>query len=118
MYRGSLTQSYFPAQTDEPVLQTTVPGILRDAARLHGDAPALAEAKADGTIGRCWTYGELLADVEKLALALTTRFAPGERIAVWAPNLPEWEILEFAAGMAGLTLVTINPAYQAKELRY
>jgi fatty-acyl-CoA synthase len=118
MYRISLTQSYFPAQADEPVLQTTVPGILRDAARLHADAPALAEARADGTIGRCWTYAELLADAEKLALALSTRFAPGERIAVWAPNLPEWEILEFAAGMAGLILVTINPAYQAKELRY
>jgi fatty-acyl-CoA synthase len=118
LYRVSLTQSYFPAQTDEAVLETTVPGILREAALVHGNAPALAEARADGTIGRCWTYAGLLADVEKLALALTTRFAPGERIAVWAPNLPEWEILEFAAGMAGLTLVTINPAYQAKELRY
>ena len=29
------------------------------------------------------------------------RFRPGERIAVWAYNLPEWVMLEFGAGLAG-----------------
>jgi len=37
---------------------------------------------------------------------------------VWAPNIPEWVILEYAAGLAGLTLVTANPAYRPRELRY
>ncbi len=76
------------------------------------------ECDVAGTIGRRWTYVGLLADAERLALALLTRYAPGERIAVWAPNLPEWVILEYAAALAGLTLVTANPAYKARELRY
>jgi fatty-acyl-CoA synthase len=37
---------------------------------------------------------------------------------VWAPNLPEWVILEYAAGLAGLVLVTVNPAFRAAELAY
>ena len=49
---------------------------------------------------------------------MAARFKTGERVAIWAPNTPEWAIVESAAGLAGLTLVTINPAYQAKELRY
>src|SRR6185437_8173742 len=39
-------------------------------------------------------------------------------VAVWAGNGPDWVLLEFAAGMAGLTLVTVNPAYQAEELAH
>ena len=67
---------------------------------------------------RRWTYAELLAEAEQAARALTARFAPGERVAVWAPNLPEWVILEFAAGLAGLVLVTVNPALRPAELAY
>jgi len=118
LYPVKLTQSHFPAQTDEPVLERTVPDALRAAAREFANAVALVEAGPDGTTGRSWTFNALLEDTEKLALALASRFAPGERVAIWAPNIPEWVMFEFAAGMAGLTVVTVNPAYQPKELRY
>jgi fatty-acyl-CoA synthase len=39
-------------------------------------------------------------------------------VAVWAPNLPEWVLLQYGAALAGLVLVTVNPAYQAAELEY
>ena len=42
----------------------------------------------------------------------------GARIAVYANNVPEWVLLEFGCGLAGLTLVTVNPAYQKRELKY
>lgn len=118
MYKVTLTQSHFPAQTDDVVEDATVASILYDAARECADAPALLEARLGGESGRHWTYRQLLNDVERLAQALATHFAPGERIAVWAPNIPEWTILEFASALAGLTLVTVNPAYQQKELHY
>lgn len=35
-----------------------------------------------------------------------------------APNSPEWILLEFGVALAGLTLVTVNPACQADELAY
>ncbi|HTQ91584.1 MAG TPA: AMP-binding protein, partial [Streptosporangiaceae bacterium] len=67
---------------------------------------------------RRWTYAELLAEAERAARALLTRFEPGEPVAVWAGNGPDWLVLEFAAGLAGLTLVTVNPAYKAEELAH
>jgi fatty-acyl-CoA synthase len=118
MYPITLTESYFPAQQDELIRETTVGGVLISAAAQWPDAPMLVEARADGSIGRRWTYAELLANAELLASALGTRYLPGERIAVWSPNTPEWAMLEFAAGLAGLVLVTVNPAYQGKELAY
>ncbi|MGF1456721.1 MAG: AMP-binding protein [Alphaproteobacteria bacterium] len=118
MVTPPLSTSYFPAQDDDVILETTVGGLLRDAAADSPDAPALGEITMAGETARCWTYGDLLAEVEDLAAALASRFAPGERIAVWSPNTPEWIILEYAAALAGVTLVTVNPAYQPKELHY
>ena len=118
MYALQLTQSYCPAQADEELHDTTVGGVLRAAAAKWPNAPALQEVDAEGNLGRQWTYAELLADSERLALALLTRHRPGERIAVWAPNIPEWVIAEFALGLAGLVLVTVNPGYQPRELKY
>ena len=43
MYRVRLTESYFPAQTDDVILDTTVGSILRDRAALSPDAEALVE---------------------------------------------------------------------------
>jgi fatty-acyl-CoA synthase len=60
----------------------------------------------------------LLAESERVAHALLTRFRPGEHVAIWAPNSPEWLLLEFGAALAGLTLVTVNPAFVAQELTY
>ena len=118
MYPVMLDASYFPAQHDEKILDSTIGGVLIDAASGNPDAEALVEARADGSIGRRYTYGEFLAEAERLADSLATRYAPGERIAIWSPNTPEWALLEFAAALAGLVLVTVNPAYQAKELTY
>ncbi len=118
MYQVDLTESYFPIQDSEQLFDTTVGGLLNSTAAEHPDAPALIEVDPTGAIGRRWTFEQLRRDSEVIALALSTRFVPGERICVWAPNLPEWVLLEYACGLAGLTLVTANPAYQARELKY
>jgi fatty-acyl-CoA synthase len=118
MYKVTLTESYFPAQHDDDVLETTVGGVLREQASKTPNAGALAEAGMDGRLGLSWTYAELLADAERLARALLSRYQPGERICVWAPNIPEWVILEYAAALAGLTLVTANPGYKPRELKF
>lgn len=118
MYALTLTESYCPAQTDEPLTDATVGDVLRATAARSPDAAALQEVDGDGALGRQWTYAELLTDSERLAHALLTRYQPGERIAVWAPNIPEWVIAEFGFALAGLTLVTVNPGYQPRELKY
>ncbi|CAM3705956.1 AMP-binding protein [Smaragdicoccus niigatensis] len=112
-----LTVSHWPADESSDVIDTTVGGVLRDTAAKTPDATALVAHRPDGTRSS-WTYRELLADAERAAAGLLTRFAPGERLAVWAPNTPEWVILEFGAGLAGIVLVTVNPAYRPSELAY
>ena len=118
MYSVTLAESYFPAQLDDVVLPLTVGGGLRARALESPDAAALIETDAEGRFRRRWTYAQLLADAERLARALLSRYRPGERIAIWAPNIPEWVILEYAAALAGLTLVTVNPAYRSRELKF
>jgi fatty-acyl-CoA synthase len=108
--------SYVPADASSPLRESTVGGILREAAAETPDHVALIEGVAGSR--RRWTYAELLRDAEKVARALASRFEKGERIAVWAPNGPEWVLLEYGAGLAGLVLVTVNPSFQPKELHY
>jgi fatty-acyl-CoA synthase len=114
----SLTMSYWPADTSAPLLDTTVGGVLRAAAERTPDQPALIAGDPRPDQRRQWTYRQLLAEAERAAHALLARFRPGDRIAVWSGNCPEWVLVEFAAGLAGLTLVPVNPALQAEELAH
>jgi fatty-acyl-CoA synthase len=115
-----LTSAYWPAtagaEDSGGIRDTTIGSVLRDAAARAPGKAALIDGDQDRR--RQWTYAELLADAERAARALLTRFRPGGRVAVWAQNSPEWVILEFAAALAGLTLVTVNPAYQGDELAH
>ena len=110
--------SYQPADSSRPVLETTVGGVLREAAEQAAGTIALVEGTPDPGRRRRWSYAGLLAASEGAARALLGRFAPGERVAVWAPNSPEWLLMEFGAALAGLTLVTVNPALRAGEVAH
>ncbi|MGW4032098.1 AMP-binding protein [Streptomyces sp. NPDC004838] len=110
--------SFWPADTGRPVLETTCGTVLRDAATTVPNTVALAEFVPPGLPGRQWTYRDLLQDAERAASWLQERFTPGERVAVWAPNLPEWVILQYGAGLAGIVLVTANPALREAELKH
>lgn len=118
MYELKLKSSYFPAQSDIDQNNISIGELLREIARKRPKAEALVEITQDGNQGRCWTYAELLSDAERLANALITRFAPGERVVVWSPNNPEWVLMEYACALSGLVMVTANPAFQARELAY
>ena len=83
---GGLTEARWPADTSVPLRNLTVGDLLREAAADSPDATALV-AGVPG-VDRRWTFAEVLADAEKVAAALLARFTPGERVAVWAPNLP------------------------------
>jgi acyl-CoA synthetase (AMP-forming)/AMP-acid ligase II len=118
--------SYWPADTSRPILDLTAGDALREAARDAPNRTALVEVVPPGTASlvgadatdRRWTYSELLAEAEDCARWLLESYAPGERICIWAPNVPEWVIVQYGAALAGLVLVTANPALRAGELRY
>ena len=104
---------------DEPEIRdVTIGGLLAWAAATTPDRVALISGLADPAARRQWTYAELYSASLRTAHALLRRFEPGERVAVWAPNTPEWIMVEFGAALAGLVLVTVNPNFRAHEVEY
>jgi fatty-acyl-CoA synthase len=77
----------------------------------------LVGASSSGRTRR-WTYAELVQEAETLARAMAASFRPGNRIAIWAPNDPQYQIVQYAAALAGLIVVTVNPAFRAGEARF
>ncbi len=114
----TLTESHVMGPSLPPVRELTIGGLLREAVAAQPDRIALVAGVVDPSARRTWTYGALHDEALTTARALRARFEPGERVAVWAPNYPEWIVLEFATAMAGLVMVTVNPAYRASEVTY
>jgi fatty-acyl-CoA synthase len=100
------------------LVEETIGDALRTAAAEVPDRPAVVEGSPGPGPRRRLSYAELLGQAERVARALLGRFRPGEHVAVWSGNSLEWILLEYGAALAGLVLVTVNPAYQAGELSY
>jgi fatty acid CoA ligase FadD9 len=101
-----------------PIQELSIGGLLRSTVARAPDAVALVDGRPDAAARRQWTYAELLDQSERAARALLGRFSPDDRVAVLANNSTDWVILELAAGLAGVTLVTVNPALRAEEMTY
>ena len=114
----ALTESYVAGPAVPAVRDITLGRLLEQAASSAPDRIALIAGVPDPALRRQWTYSELYSEAQRTARALLRRFKPGERIAVWAQNLPEWVMLEFGAGLAGMVLVTVNPGFRANEVEY
>ena len=113
-----LAESYWPATAEAPIRDVTLGDLLREAAAAIPDRIALVDAVEDPAARRSWTYAEFLRDAERVARALLETFAPGDRIAIWAPNGADWIVLQQGISLAGMILVAVNPAYRARELEY
>lgn len=100
--------------TTPTIREVTLGSLLAEAAEAVPDYPALI---ASGS-AESWTYHELYHAARDGAVLLAGRFKPAERVAIWAHNVPEWVIAEFACAMAGIVIVTINPAFTCDEARY
>jgi fatty-acyl-CoA synthase len=42
----------------------------------------------------------------------------GEKVAIWANNLPEWVYTQYGSARMGAVLVTVNTSYRSAELEY
>ncbi len=65
------------------------------------------------------TWSELRETVDQVAkglMALGVR--RGEKVAVWATNVPHWLTLQFATARIGAILLTININYRTEEISY
>jgi fatty-acyl-CoA synthase len=107
--------SYAHGASMEPLIGETIGAGLRRAAARVGAREALVDVPS----GARWTYRQLDDQVDVLARALLgLGVAKGERVGIWAPNLPEWVLVQYATARIGAILVNINPAYRTDEMRY
>jgi fatty-acyl-CoA synthase len=107
--------SYRSGTSELPLLGETIGATLARTARAHPDRDALVDVPS----GRRWTYAQLDADVDRVARGLiATGLVKGDRVAVWAPNYPEWVLVQYATARVGVILVNVNPAYRSHELAY
>src|SRR5262249_44398667 len=91
----------------------TIPAALARAAARFGGDEALV------TAGVRWTFAELADRVERAAGCLLARgVEPGDRVAIWAPNSPEWAVASLAIHSIGAVLVPLNTRFKGAEARY
>src|SRR5947209_20051137 len=77
------------------------------------------EALVYPDLGLRLTFSQLEARAREAAQGLMgLGIGKGERVALWATNVPEWVILQFALAKIGAILVTVNTALRAAELQY
>ncbi len=91
----------------------TIPGLLHAAAERFGDACALEDG--DLTL----SFRQLRDRAHRAARALIgLGVRPGDRVAIWAPNLHEWPVAALGVHCAGGCVVPINTRYKGEEARF
>jgi len=93
----------------------TIGQVLAETARRYAEREAMVFPQS----GRRWTWRQFADDVDAAARGLLAMgVQTGEHVALWATNVPEWVLLQFATARIGAVLVNINPAYRPFELQY
>jgi fatty-acyl-CoA synthase len=111
----SAALSYSSGESATPLLGDTIGANFDSTVLTFPDREALV----DRPTGRRWTYAELAADVDALALGLLEMgIQKGDRVGIWAPNCAEWTLTQYATAKIGAILVNINPAYRTRELDF
>jgi fatty-acyl-CoA synthase len=65
------------------------------------------------------TYAEFREDVDMFARCLVALgVKAGDKVAVWATNVPQWFVTFWASVKIGAVLVTMNTAYKIREAEY
>jgi len=66
-----------------------------------------------------FTYKQFNERVDALAKGLLyIGVNPGDKVGIWAKNVPDWTTFMFATAKIGAILVTINTSYKLSELEY
>jgi len=68
---------------------------------------------------RRWTHAEFAVEVRRTAKALIALgVAPGDKVAIWMTNRPEWLFLMYAIPMVGGVTVPLNTRYRTDDVVY
>jgi acyl-CoA synthetase (AMP-forming)/AMP-acid ligase II len=96
-----------------PFVGATYASALRELVRRHGANDALVFGE------RRWTFAEVAAEVDRMAARLhALGLRPGDKVAIWLPNRPEFLWAWLGASQSGLVAVVLNTRLKAEEAAY
>jgi len=91
----------------------TLGQLVDEAAARWGEREALCFE------GRRWNWRDFRVETDAVAKGLMALgVEPGERVAVWMTNRPEWLWLMFALGKIGACIVPLNTRYRTDDVAY
>ena len=94
--------------------ETSLAKFILQRAPEFGNKPALIE----GSSGRTITYQELVPTVHKLAAGLASHgFSPGDVLAIYSPNSPEYGLAFLAVAMLGGATTMVPPLFTNTEIK-
>ncbi|MBI9091422.1 MAG: AMP-binding protein [Desulfobacterium sp.] len=95
--------------------ETTIGNIVDILAENFGDNSGL-EYHSLGIKHTFKEFRQVCNHVAKGLMALDIE--RGEKVAIWANNLPEWVYTQYGSARMGAILVTVNTSYRSAELEY
>ena len=97
----------------DPGRPATIPGLVAAAAERFGGSEALLDGDTR------LSFEELAGRVDQMARVLIARgIQPGDRVALWAPNIWEWVVAVLGAHTAAAVAVPINTRFKGPEAAY
>lgn len=100
---------------DEIVREATLGQLLTETVEKYPDQTAVSYVDRDYK----QTWREFSETVDTMAKGLMAMgIKKGEKVAIWATNVPHWVALQFATAKIGAILLTINTNYRSEEIDY
>jgi len=101
---------------DKPALrEITLGQMLDEAIMRHPDNEAVVYVDRNFRM-TYREFGELVDNLAKGLMAMGVQ--KGEKVAIWATNVPYWVAFQFATAKIGAVLLTVNTFYKRAELEY
>ncbi|MFD2371705.1 AMP-binding protein [Brevibacillus sp. GCM10020057] len=95
--------------------EITIGDLLDETTSRYPDKQALVYQQS----GLSYSYSQFQHICNQAARGfMSLGIQKGENIAIWATNVPEWVITQFATAKMGGVLVTVNTSYRTHELEY
>jgi cyclohexanecarboxylate-CoA ligase len=105
------------ATKSERTSQVRIGDWVRRWARELPDEPAVIDVHSDASSERCWTWHDLDAEADRVAmLLLELGVLPGETVAWQLPNVAEFAALTLAVTRIGAVCCPLMPIYRQREV--
>jgi fatty-acyl-CoA synthase len=110
-----VTTVYNTRDITSPTRELTLGQILDETVAKYPDHPAVV--MVDREFRQTWR--EFSDEVDRIAKGLMALgVKKGEKVAIWATNVPHWVALMFATAKIGAILLTVNTGYKSSEVEY